>query len=473
MKRRNFLTLFSSPLLSYMANTFAAAATPKRIIVIGAGLAGLAAARELQQLGHEVVIVEARQRIGGRIWTSNHWPDMPLDLGATWIHGVQGNPLTALADTIQAQRLVTRYLASIAYNTSGLPLTTAEEERLDNVRTQVFSILQNAQNQDPDQSLRQTLSTLLQSVDESSETYRFINFILSSEIEQEYSGSANQLSTHWYDSGAEFAGDDALFAQGFHVITDYLAQGLAIELGQVVKEIQWQQTPARVITQQTTFEAEHIIVTLPLGVLQATNTIAYDDFEPVVAAPPSGVLQAQSIRFSPALPMSKQEAIAKLGMGVLNKCYLRFQQAFWPDDVDWLEYVSANHGEWTEWVSFKQAANLPVLLGFNAADYGKTIETKSDQQIVASAMHTLKTIFGAAIPDPIDFQITRWASDPFSLGSYSYNAVGSTPTLRDVLAAPLGNTLFFAGEACHKDYFGTAHGAYLSGLRAAAAVQQT
>ena len=85
----------------------ATASGKKRIVVIGAGLAGLAAARELQKRGHEVVIVEARDRIGGRIWTSTQWPDMPLDFGATWIHGVSGNPLTDLAEEIQASRLVT------------------------------------------------------------------------------------------------------------------------------------------------------------------------------------------------------------------------------------------------------------------------------------------------------------------------------------------------------------------------------
>lgn len=478
MNRRNFLTLFSATLMGCMtslsnstAQENALTANKKRIVVIGAGLAGLAAARELQKQGHEVVIVEARERIGGRIWTSTRWPDMPLDFGATWIHGVQGNPLTALADEIQASRIVTSYDLSIAYNTSGDQLSTAAETLLEDLREQIAGILEAAQNQDPDQSIRQTIEPLLEQFDESSESYRFINFILNSELEQEYSGSADRLSTQWHDNGEEFGGNDALFAQGFKVITEFLAQGLHIELGQVVKEIQWQQSPVRVITQKAEFVADHVVVTLPLGVLQATNTLSYDDFEPVVAAPPVGVLQAQSLRFSPELPSNKQEAIARLGMGVLNKCYLRFEDAFWPDDVDWLEYVPAHHGEWAEWVSFKRAANMPILLGFNAADRGREIEAWSDQQIVASAMQTLRTLFGDDIPDPVDYQITRWASDPFALGSYSYNAVGSTPTMRNVLAAPLANRLFFAGEASHNDYFGTAHGAYLSGLRAAEEVK--
>jgi len=187
----------------------------------------------------------------------------------------------------------------------------------------------------------------------------------------------------------------------------------------------------------------------------------------VLVTLPLGVLQAGSVRFTPVLPSAKQEAINKLGMGVLNKCYLRFAEAFWPEDVDWLEYIPTKRGEWTEWVSFTQAAKWPILLGFNAADHGREIEALSDPQIVSSAMQTLRTIFGADIPDPVDYQITRWASDPFALGSYSFNPVGTNPRMRTTLARPINNRLFFAGEATEQNHFSTAHGAYLSGLRAA------
>jgi len=182
---------------------------------------------------------------------------------------------------------------------------------------------------------------------------------------------------------------------------------------------------------------------------------------------PLGVLKKNQPQFVPPLPPAKREAIDQLGMGVLNKCYLRFAKPFWPDDVDWLEYIPKRHGEWTEWVSLLRTTNIPVLLGFNAAENGLAIEAFSDQQIIDSAMATLRTIFGNEIPAPQDYQITRWAADPFSYGSYSFNAVGSTPAMRKVLAAPLGQQVFFAGEATATDYFGTAHGAFLSGVAAA------
>jgi len=451
MQKRDVLKLLGAMLMGLArgaradkAEGDASASGRKRIVVIGAGLAGLAAASELQQRGHEVVVLEARDRIGGRIWTSNRWPGMPLDLGATWIHGVKGNPLTALADEVGARRVVTRYERSITYNTAGSVLSAAEEDRLEKLRKQVFRALRKAQQREADASIRRVMAPLMRELDESSEAYRFINFILNSEIEQEYSGSAESLSAHWYDSGKAFGGDDALFVQGYEVITNFLASTLPIELEQVVKEFQWGRSPIRVITHKTEFLADHVVVTLPLG-----------------------VLQADSVRFVPELPRNKRQAIARLGMGVLNKCYLRFPEVFWPADVDWLEHIPAEPGVWTEWVSFQRAAKLPILLGFNAADRGSAIEAWPDREIVASAMSTLRTIYGAGIPEPVDYQMTRWATDPYSLGSYSYNALGSTPVMRKNLAAPLKGRLFFAGEATEQDYFSTAHGAYLSGLRAA------
>jgi monoamine oxidase len=450
MNKREFMKLLSLVLLGGGASACKDESNDvdriasQRVLVIGAGLAGLAAGRELVRAGHQVTVLEARDRIGGRIWTSHQWHDLPLDLGATWIHGTTGNPLSDLADLLGAKRLSTSYERTVVYNTSGEELTGAKEAKLESVREQMSAALRKAQNSDPDTAVRQALASLERKYADDPEALRFLNFCVSASIEQEYAGSANRLSAHWYDNAREFDGDDVLFAQGFKVLTEYLSLGTDVRFSQMVQEIRWQESEVRVRTAHDEFVADRVVVTLPLG-----------------------VLKNQDVRFVPQLPEEKRNAISKLGMGVLNKCYLRFEQAFWPEDMDWLEYVSANHGEWTEWVSFQRAVQKPILLGFNAADRGSEIEAMSDEQIVASAMETLKTVFGGDIPQPIDWQITRWASDPFARGSYSYHALGSTPRMRDALASSLSRRLFFAGEATSRHYFGTAHGAYLSGLQVA------
>lgn len=237
---------------------------------------------------------------------------------------------------------------------------------------------------------------------------------------------------------------DVLFADGFQVITNHLAKDLTIRLGQVLNAIDSRGDEVTVRTSKGEFRADQILITLPLG-----------------------VLQSGSVKFLPGLPEAKQKAIKKLKMGVLNKCYLKFGKAFWPDDVDWLEMIPTQPGHWVEWVSFEKSAKQPILLGFNAAKRGQEIESMTDQQIVEDAMKALRRVFGKTIPNPVDSLITRWASDPFARGSYSFNALGSTPKDRDTLAEPISNRIFFAGEASSKDHFGTAHGAFLSGIRAA------
>lgn len=452
MNRRDFSILIQFLLAgALLAPNRSAASTlqkPQRVLVIGAGLAGLAAARKLKGLGYEVTVLEGRDRIGGRIHTSAKWSDLPLDLGASWIHGTTGNPLAALAKEVNAALITTRYADSIGYDTNGSKWTDADEKQLDALRTKVYDMLEVARNDEADQTLRQALAGLFDS-SSPADTRRLVNFLLSGEMETEYGAAAGELSAFWYDEGSEYPGPDKLFAEGFRVIIDHLAAGLDIRMGKTVTHIDWSHPEVRVGTVAGDFTARGVLVTIPLGVLKTGRPT-----------------------FHPPLPAAKREAIAKLGMGLLNKCYLRFPRAFWPQDVDWIEYIPAKHGEWTEWVSFRKAAGKPVLMGFLAADFAAAKELLADAEIIANAMATLRTIYGASIPEPTDYQITRWAADPFACGSYSFHAVNSTPAMRDALAGSMKGRIFFAGEATEKTKYGTAHGAYLSGLRAAGEMQK-
>ncbi|QIT54464.1 FAD-dependent oxidoreductase [Aquisalimonas sp. 2447] len=194
----------------------------KRIIVVGAGIAGLAAAKELQAHGHEVLVLEARDRIGGRIWTSHYWPDMPVDLGATWIHGIEGNAITALADDLQAERLRTSADRTTTFNAAGAVITDAEEVLLEEITIEVDRLVERAQDRDPDVSVRDAIRPLEERLAPSRASSQLLGLLLNSSIEHEYCPSLNQLSAHWFDTGGEFAGEDAFFVHGLEVITEFL-----------------------------------------------------------------------------------------------------------------------------------------------------------------------------------------------------------------------------------------------------------
>jgi monoamine oxidase len=110
---------------------------------------------------------------------------------------------------------------------------------------------------------------------------------------------------------------------------------------------------------------------------------------------------------------------------------------------------------------------LPVIIGFTGGFYGQQTESLTDQQTVDTAMAVLRDMFGHNIPGPTDYQLTRWDQDPFTHGSYSFYAAGSTRAMIDSLATSVSNRVFFAGEHTNRDYPQTTHGAYLTGERAA------
>ena len=442
MHRRTWLKLWG--LLLATSLPLARAARPQQILVIGAGIAGLAAAHQLQRAGHAVEVLEARERIGGRIHTSRAWPDAPMDLGASWINGFQTNPLGELARSIGVRSALTSYDNSIAYGRSGKVFSAAEEQHVEQLRQRIERVLAAAQEGNADQSLQAAVEAGLDWDSLGAVDQRLVDLLLNSIYEHEYAGSTREMSAWWWDDDGAFEGGDALFPNGFGAIPEHLAKGLSIRLGQVVQRIAWDDAGVRIDVDGRTLRADRVIVSVPLG-----------------------VLKAGAIEFTPRLPAAKRHAIEALRMGVLNKCFLRFPRAFWPTDVDWIERVPERRGEWTEWVSFARPTGKAVLLGFNAADFGRQIEASSDAQIVTGAMRALRGIYGDDIPQPSAQQITRWAADPFALGSYSFNAVGADPKVREDLAASIDGRVYFAGEATSRKHFATTHGAYLSGLRAA------
>lgn len=414
------------------------------VLVVGAGVSGLAAARHLADNGRRVTILEGRMRIGGRVWTSTAWPDAPVDLGASWIHGIDGNPVYELARQIKAQTVVTDGDDITYYLPDGAETTRAQSQALESWGTRVSDALSSFQDStDTDTSIRAAITRPF-GADRDDRDRELLAYNIN-ELEHEYSGAAEELSALYYDSDGPVNGDDVLFPRGYEQITNHLGAGLRVLTGHTVSGIDWSPSGVVVTTDKGAFTAGQVVVTLPLG-----------------------VLQSGSVAFAAGLPGAKAEAVRRLGVGVLNKCYLRFPEAFWAD-TDWLGYVPGRDrfGQWAQWINLDRPTGRPVLLGFNAAAFGRTIEGWTDAQIVEGAMSTLRVIYGRDCPEPSGHQITRWASDDFARGSYSFAAVGSTPAMRDDLAAAIDGRVYFAGEATDPTAPGTVHGAYASGIRAA------
>jgi monoamine oxidase len=416
----------------------------KHILIIGAGMAGLSAARRLKQAGHAPLILEARERIGGRIHSDHSWDGVTLDLGASWIHGAEGNPLTDLAAEFGVTTLTANYDDVVVYEANGRRLTPAEASQLDVDYGRLLRLIYRAQ-----EDLTSDVP-LQQVVDEAVAAGQFdeitANYLVNAWIEQEYGADSSWLSLRRFDQDAAFPGDDKIFPGGYDQLINGLAEGQDIRLEHVVEEIEYGERGVVIRTSQGTFRGDAALITVPLGVLQ------------------TGV-----ITFTPPLPAEKTAAFANLGMGVLNKAFLRFPEPFWETAVDAIERIPVNKGEWGEFFNMTKFTGQPVLLGFNAAKHGYEVNNQSEDEIVAGMMAALRPLYGDGIPQPDAVRVTRWASDLYAFGAYSYAPVGATRADYEAVARAVP-PLFFAGEATSGIYPATVHGAYLSGQRAAAEI---
>jgi monoamine oxidase len=419
------------------------------VIVIGAGVAGLAAARRLKSQGASVLILEARNRIGGRVWTDNSMPGVPLDLGASWIQGTVGNPITSLAHSFNLRTSPTDFENIALYDPAGRRLGNAEVARIEtNFRSMLQRVekLRDAMQREgrEDISLQTGFERVLAGRNLADRERSELNFAIHAEIEDEYAADATELSLFNWDQDEGFGGNNELFPGGFSQIATRLARGLDIRLSMPVARIEYGDRGVVIKTQRNIFTADRVIVTLPLG-----------------------VLKRGLIDFSPGLPEQKLTAIRRLGMGTLNKIYLRFPQVFWPKENDVLGVVSQTTGQWGEWINYFRYTGQPILVGLNSGKYARDLEALPNHEITSAAMNVLRGIYGRSIPDPSDVVITRWANDPFTLGSYSSIPTGASGKDYDTLAAPVGDRVFFAGEATSRTYPATVHGAFLSGEREA------
>jgi monoamine oxidase len=409
------------------------------VIVIGAGVAGLAAARALHDAGSQVVVLEGRDRAGGRISTDRSL-GTAVDLGATWIHGIRGNPITALARRAGVRTMLSPHPALRLWDAgdgmlsldAGLATMRGFRELLEDAAALGARIEQ-------DISMAEALARLSP---ERADAQRVLAWSLRW-LELMSGGACEALSLqHWSDDEA-LPGPDHVFPQGYDGITHHLARGLDIRFEHAVAHIDWSGDEVVVETSCGAFRAARVVLTLPLGVLKAGN-----------------------VAFTPALPERKRAAIERLGVGLVEKIALRFQAPFWPRDVTHLHLMSGTRDEISGFTSlWPQGA--PVLVAYATGRAGRALDALDDGGAVAPALAALAHMFGAAVTPVEATAISRWHRDPFSRGASSFIPVGASGEDYDAMATPVGDRLFFAGEATCRKHPSTVHGAYLSGLREA------
>jgi len=419
----------------------AAAATPllagcdddhyqEHVIVVGAGMAGLSAARRLADAGVAVTVVEARNRIGGRTWTDTSL-GIPSDLGAAWFHGTEGNPLVGLADEVGAKTVKTDF-ENVVVLADGTPLAPADvDAALGDWPKIMDEIYDAAADAGPDETVADALAPRVDLDDP------LVQWCVASTISAEYAADPDELALRWFGSEGQLDGPDVILPGGYGQLVNRLAQGLTVKLGHAVTRIEHDDSGVRVRTSQAVITGDRAIVTVPLGVLKA-DTIAFD----------------------PPLPEPKRRAIERLGFGLLDKVVLRFDEPFWPTDRDMVGIVGRDQPV-SDLVNGLRFAGVPLLVGLGGGSNARARELHSDQQTVSDVIATLRA------PEPTGTLVTRWAADPYARGSYSFLAVGSSPDDQRALAEPVGDRLAFAGEATHEVFSATVHGAYLSGLREA------
>jgi monoamine oxidase len=442
------------------------------VIVVGAGAAGLAAARDLSRAGHQVTVIEARDRVGGRVHTIVD-PKLaaPIELGAEFIHGKSPE----IFQIIQGANLKLYEVNERHWYFEDGKVSRSHDfwkhieklmERMKSVGTAVGA----------DRSLSEFLGSL-----PNDEEMRRAKSMVTRYVEGFHAADSGRIGIRGLLAANEAAdsieGDRAFrLERGYHSLLSALrgeaeSHGATFQMNTAVKQIRWSGNVATVVCESVTdqtarldYSAAAVIVTIPLRLLQQDANNG-------------------GISFVPDLPVSKQVGIQHLAMGNVLKVNLKFRERFWEAAKVWDangEPVSFHDAAFfhcpaaplpTWWTQLPIRANL--LVGWAGGPRADRLNSASGDEILDQGIASLVRIFNVP-PNEIGDQLTDWhfhdwSRDPFTLGAYSYLPLNGLEAQQQ-LAAPIDGKLFFAGEATSVGHLGTVHGAIQSGQRAAAEV---
>lgn len=426
----------------------------ERVVVVGAGIAGLTVANALRNAGVDCVVLEARDRIGGRLHTID-LAGAPVDLGGSWIHHPDGNPMRAFAAQVAVACRSGNPLPELAgYDCAeGRRLTAGE------VRAHLRLLYETFPDALPALRARLAAGTDVDAA-QAIEAYVAAAGLpsapairsrqgLRAAVEAGASDAAENESLRWMWNELEYGGDyfGDLPAGGYRSLVDAMAAGVEVRLGVEVAELSWSADGVTVHSGAGSAEAaSQVVVTVPLGVLKRNRP-----------------------RFSPALPGHRTAAIARLGFGRYEKVALRFEEPFWrAAGLAHLMLFPADPGAPAVWMIGQDAFGRGPVVTFTVfhSSAGHVLGGPADEA-AGWALEMLGQAIGRPCPVPLAVAVTSWGEDPYALGAYSHIPPGAEPADLDLLGEPVGGRLLFAGEHTQSTRMGYADGAMSSGIREA------
>lgn len=430
----------------------AVAGPVERVIVIGAGLAGLTAANALTAAGVETVVVEARDRIGGRLHTVDVGGS-PIDMGGSWIHTPIGNPLRDFASQAEVACRSANFLPEMSIFDRGEQrlLTDAEVEEVIGHMVEGFPAAQSglAARLGPQASLADAIDVYVNETGLEPGSARRLYSALKFFNEGDTTGFLEQHSAgtnaEVVDYDGDYLGDMPVGGLGW--VTAAMAADVDIRLNTPVTAVLVAPEGVSVTTADgTAYEGSHAIVTLPLG-----------------------VLKHRDVEFSPPLEPERLASIDRLSFGRFEKIALRFQHPFWRD---------AGIAHVTVFPPDRQGPEVPIF-GMDSFGCGPTLvafvfpsaierfDRSSPAEAAAWVLDLLSEVIGGPCPDPDVVALSSWGADPHTRGAYTAIPLGASSADIRTLAEPAHGRLLFAGEGTSVTRMGFADGAMSTGVREA------